>query len=591
MTEQLSFMDLPLEILNQINGELSMIDALAFQCATGNYTNMNLKEITDKFLNLSLDGHDSEYRKAHIRKLFLTIKDYNSNLNNIIPLKVRFGYDIKDALIFLETILDLEDSYDLHFIFKEMNHHDSIFLNNFRYVDLVTSLTILKYKEEDNQEQQPQQHQQFELDNLSKLIKLEIVASNTRINLSPLLNSTLTQLKINNYIHDNWLTEQVSLDDLKITISPDKSFSIAVLPPNLTSLEIISEGSNNNVQIVDYNDWPANIKTLKLRECEKFKSTLFNLHQLNYPYTLDSFSFDGHMHIDIIHKLPSTLTKLVLINKFNIHDEIDDSDFKFASELISLTLTNFSLNFSRCKFKFPPKLTEYYTDEYVSRFFTKLYGKLPIELKIRILGDLEVENILVFQSFINDDEIKYLPIKSITKKKLNYKIDCRNRNGINYETLMGFLEYRKSIIIPVSINFLMGKHFDVSLIPKLNRFKRNIEFELSFDELTYSTCEELTKFWYSKSVTELKIPIITSDELPKELDFTNYTNLKTLQFVSINTSLTLRLSESAFQTIIDLQIDYFRDGDFINKFINLKCLFVHLQDGSILKIRDIGPKT
>ncbi|KAK6462668.1 hypothetical protein DFJ63DRAFT_335981 [Scheffersomyces coipomensis] len=241
-------------------------------------------------------------------------------------------------------------------------------------------------------------------------------------------------------------------------------------------------------------------------------------------------------------------------------------------------------------------------DEYIYKFFTKFYGKLPIELKVAILSHLSIPKILLLKSLINDDETRSLPIKSITKDKIHAGV-CRCEN-IHLENRLSRKEalINTDDIIPIIVHVntdercrefdltrteLTGSAYWFKKVSRSYDFESNADLELSFDEITYSKCEELKEFPGYYNVSGINISELTGTHYLRSLDFSKFTNLEQFQIISNNSLSKLSLSPTIFEKVTDLAIDNVLEEEFYSKFINLKRFDIHIQKGRNLHIASI----
>ncbi|KAK6465288.1 hypothetical protein DFJ63DRAFT_310387 [Scheffersomyces coipomensis] len=232
-----------------------------------------------------------------------------------------------------------------------------------------------------------------------------------------------------------------------------------------------------------------------------------------------------------------------------------------------------------------------YDDYYIYNFFTTYYSKFPIELKIRILSQLSIAKIILFKSFINDNETKGLQIKSITTQKIHdFRCDfCGNNPKGNSISDIIKLVKNTDNIIPIVVHFEERTYQERPKNFSFNHLKyglqNNADFELMYHHLYYFKCMNLRKFPYKDKVSSISISRLKGDETVMELDLSAFTELKKFRLISNNNILKLKLSPKLFENVTDLAIDNIFDSEFYSKFIYLRNFEIYIQKGRDIEIK------
>ncbi|KAK6462699.1 hypothetical protein DFJ63DRAFT_336009 [Scheffersomyces coipomensis] len=252
----------------------------------------------------------------------------------------------------------------------------------------------------------------------------------------------------------------------------------------------------------------------------------------------------------------------------------------------------------------------YGDDDFV---FTK-FPDLPLELKINILSMLEINEILIFQSLINDPSVKRLRLADITSVEPEFeylktteesvsapirtsdKIEEDQENHKQNQTeitkvfdVMKMLNKKNQTIIPVVFNFSKCWNFPTDHLDELFHDATYFEIEFKFLRLANSQLKKLQDFKYSNMVRKISILKLVDPTGPQshlQLDLINYQKLLELEFESVH-RINIKWSLQTYDALTSLSIDDILDGAELLKFKNLNSLALVLRKDIDFQIKYI----
>ncbi|KAK6463593.1 hypothetical protein DFJ63DRAFT_312902 [Scheffersomyces coipomensis] len=232
-------------------------------------------------------------------------------------------------------------------------------------------------------------------------------------------------------------------------------------------------------------------------------------------------------------------------------------------------------------------------DEYILKFFKHCFPKFPYDILIIILSLLPIPKIILLQSLINDDFVKLIRIKQITKLPWcikyphdTFPMNFEDKMRINDEIIKTNQLTKRVVKLSKTIsnnNFQINFDFSESSLCPIKTLDyvlgnaKNIVLELELGSLKYIEIEKFKCFQLAGNVIKMsfkkEIGIDIQEPCNIELDISNYSKLETLKTPYSSNVKKLSL-DSSFQTLTDLTTTSIIDNEDLSKFTNLKSLSI-----------------